>query len=129
MRTAATVTSLEERGFGEEGEWGRMREEMLAGKEAKEAGEGGEGGEGAEGKKGGLVVGVLVVLVEAKGYLAGVGGGGEGGGVGGAEGKKGWWRVRRLRVVAAEVEGRRGVKDKIRRRRRMRENGEEGIVG
>lgn len=46
-------------------EWGRIREEILAGKEAKAEGEGG-GGEGKEGKKG-----VLGVEEESKGYLGG----------------------------------------------------------
>lgn len=40
-------------------EWGRIREEILAGKEAKAEGEGGGGGvEGKEGKKGVLLLGV-----------------------------------------------------------------------
>lgn len=41
----AAIISLEEEELGLE-EWGTVREEMLAGKEAKEEGEGGEGGEG-----------------------------------------------------------------------------------
>lgn len=50
MRATATAASLEEEGL-DLGVWGRVREEMLAGKEA-EAG-GGGGGEGMDGKKGG----------------------------------------------------------------------------
>ena len=49
--TTATTTSLEE-GALDVGDWGRMREEMLAGKEAKAEGDGGEGGEGTAGKNG-----------------------------------------------------------------------------
>lgn len=47
MTAAETASgmSLREEEEGE-GECGRMKEEMLAGKEAKEAGEGGGGGDG-----------------------------------------------------------------------------------
>lgn len=68
-RATATATSLEETDLGLEG-WGRMREEMLAGKEAKEGGDGGDGGDGpvgTDGKKGCW----LGVVVE-NGYLVGV---------------------------------------------------------
>lgn len=41
----AVAMSLEEAGLDLR-DWGRIMEEMLAGKEAKEAGEGGGGGEG-----------------------------------------------------------------------------------
>lgn len=60
-RTAATTQmiavaiSLEERGL-DLAEWGRIRVEILAGKEAKAEGEGGGGGEGKEGKKGVLLL-------------------------------------------------------------------------
>lgn len=56
-----------------EGVWGRVREEIFAGKEAKEEEEGGGGAEGKEGKKGESGG----VEAEEKGYL-GVGGEGEG---------------------------------------------------
>lgn len=55
--------------------WGRMREEMLAGKEAKAEGEGGGGGEGYVGKKGAEEEALVLGVVE-KGYL-GFGGDGE----------------------------------------------------
>lgn len=85
----AVAMSLEETGFDLE-EWGRIREEILAGKEAKAEGEGGGGGEGKEGKKG-ILVGVEV----SKGYLGVVGARAEGAGgeeEGGCEswGEKGW---------------------------------------
>lgn len=54
----AVAMSLEETGLDLEG-WGRIREEILAGKEAKAEGEGGGGGEAKEGKKGVLLLGVV----------------------------------------------------------------------
>jgi len=95
------------------GDCGRMREDMLAGKEAKAEGEGGGGGEGYVGKKG---VEALLVGVVENGYF-GFGGEGEGegegcgGGFGGSEGggedpsgRKGWWRILLLMGVQEEWE-------------------------
>lgn len=76
----AAATSLEEEDL-DLGGWGRMREEMLAGKEAKEEGDGGGGGDGYVGKNGGEFGVVVVVGVEENGYLA-FGGEGEGRGEG-----------------------------------------------
>lgn len=77
----ATATSFFEEDLDFE-DWGRMREDMLAGKEAKAEGEGGGGGEGYVGKKG---VEALVVGVVENGYF-GFGGEGEGDGCGGGFG-------------------------------------------
>lgn len=62
--------SLEEMDLDLEEEWGRIREDMLAGNEAKAEGEGGGGGEGKEGKKGVLLLLLLLLGVEeSKGYF------------------------------------------------------------
>lgn len=55
VRERETVTATSFLEGLEEGEWGRMREEMFAGKEAKGEEDGGDGGGGVEemeGKKG-----------------------------------------------------------------------------
>lgn len=78
----ATPASLPEEDLGL-GDWGRMREEMFAGKEAKVEGEGGGGGDGYVGKKGvGVEEALGVVGVVENGYF-GFGGEGEGEGGGG----------------------------------------------
>lgn len=102
--TTVTATSFLETDL-EEGEWGTMRDEMLAGKEANGEAGGGNGGDGVVGKKGRSAVGG--------------GGGREGGGCGddgGVEssGNKGWWRIRRLGINVGVL------RDEHRRRRRRR---------
>ena len=66
--TTATATSLEEGVLDVGEDCGRMREEMLAGKEAKAEGDGGEGGEGTDGNKGDWLG------VEVENGILGVGG-------------------------------------------------------
>lgn len=107
-RVIPTGTSLDETCLGS-GEVGRLRAEMLAGKETEEEADGGGGGgDGKAGKNGSSLGGVLVGVdkngtFNDGGEDGGKAGGSTGGSTGASCGKKGSCSVRRLREVTTVV--------------------------
>lgn len=95
--TAGTILAAERRRGGAEWELGKMREEMLAGREESAAGEDGTEGGGVDGKDGKKGWGL-----EVEGYFGKEGEGGWTGGVV-SGGKNGRWRARRGMDVVDET--------------------------
>lgn len=98
----AVAISFDETAFDFE-EFGRFKEEMLAGKEA-DGGAGGGGGGGWSSGKNGRLSGGDAAVVGVKGMVDG-----GGGTVGESCGKNGWWSLRRLSVVVVVEHGGRKI--------------------